>query len=45
MMKALAAVLEDNLKDLLPGGEHCKECPMDTAVQMANCTFSQLMGE
>uniref|UniRef100_A0A9J7Y431 Zgc:109744 n=1 Tax=Cyprinus carpio carpio TaxID=630221 RepID=A0A9J7Y431_CYPCA len=45
MMKALAAVLEDNLKDFLPGGEHCKDLPADKAVQMANCTFSQLMGE
>ncbi|KTF72715.1 hypothetical protein cypCar_00030654 [Cyprinus carpio] len=43
MMKALAAVLEDNLKDFLPGGEHCKDLPADKAVQMANCTFSQLM--
>ncbi|KTG04245.1 hypothetical protein cypCar_00002015, partial [Cyprinus carpio] len=45
MMKALAAVLEDNLKDFLPGGEHCKDLPTDIAIQMANCTFSQLMGE
>ncbi|XP_016300049.1 uncharacterized protein LOC107656639 [Sinocyclocheilus anshuiensis] len=45
MMKALAAVLEDNLKDFLPGGKHCKDLPTDIAVQMANCTFSQLMGE
>ncbi|XP_048058336.1 uncharacterized protein LOC125275444 [Megalobrama amblycephala] len=45
MMKALAAVLEDNLKDFLPGGEYCKDQPSDIAVQMANCTFSQLMGE
>lgn len=45
MMKALAAVLEDNLKDFLPGGEYCKDQPVDIAVQMANCTFSQLMGE
>ncbi|XP_043073937.1 solute carrier family 52, riboflavin transporter, member 2 isoform X1 [Puntigrus tetrazona] len=45
MMKALAAVLEDNLKDFLPGGEHCKDLPSDIAVQMANCTFLQLMGE
>ncbi|CAM4636669.1 unnamed protein product [Leuciscus chuanchicus] len=45
MMKALAAVLEDNLKDFLPGGEYCKDQPKDIAVQMANCTFSQLMAE
>ncbi|XP_051728900.1 solute carrier family 52, riboflavin transporter, member 2 [Ctenopharyngodon idella] len=45
MMKALAAVLEDSLKDFLPGGEYCKDQPSDIAVQMANCTFSQLMGE
>ncbi|XP_067281540.1 solute carrier family 52, riboflavin transporter, member 2 isoform X1 [Pseudorasbora parva] len=45
MMKALAAVLEDNLKDFLPGGEYCKDQPVDIAVQMADCTFSQLMGE
>ncbi|XP_051527834.1 uncharacterized protein LOC127425673 isoform X1 [Myxocyprinus asiaticus] len=45
MMKALAAVLEDNLKDFLPGGKLCKELSVDITVQMANCTFSQLMGE
>lgn len=45
MMKALAAVMEDNLKDFLPGGKHCKDMPGDVAVQMANCTFLQLMGE
>lgn len=45
MMKVLAAVMEENLKDFLPGGEYCKEIPMEISVQMANCTFSQLMGE
>lgn len=45
MTKALAAVMEDNLKDFLPGGKHCKDLPGDIAVQMANCTFLQLMGE
>ncbi|XP_056597735.1 solute carrier family 52, riboflavin transporter, member 2 isoform X1 [Triplophysa dalaica] len=45
MMKALAAVMEENLKDFLPGGEYCKELPTEINVQMSNCTFSQLMGE
>lgn len=45
MMKALAAVMEDNLKDFLPGGEYCKEMPREITVQMSNCTFLQLMGE
>lgn len=44
-MKALAAVLEDNLKVFLPGGKHCKDLSTDIAVKMANCTFSKLMGE
>lgn len=45
MMKALAAVMEENLKNFLPGGEYCKELPTEITIRMANCTFSQLMGE
>ncbi|XP_051520395.1 uncharacterized protein LOC127421407 [Myxocyprinus asiaticus] len=45
MVKALAAVMEDNLRDFLPGGKLCKELPVDITAQMANSTFSQLMGE
>ncbi|XP_076865939.1 uncharacterized protein LOC143517377 [Brachyhypopomus gauderio] len=45
MMKVLAAVMEENLKDFLPGGRYCKEPSVELAEQLASCTFSQLMGE
>ncbi|XP_026875359.2 solute carrier family 52, riboflavin transporter, member 2 isoform X1 [Electrophorus electricus] len=45
MMKVLAAVVEENLKDFLPGGRYCKEPSLELAEQLASCTFSQLMGE
>ncbi|XP_072531469.1 solute carrier family 52, riboflavin transporter, member 2 isoform X1 [Salminus brasiliensis] len=45
LMKVLAAVIEEDLREFLPGGKYCKEPSTELAVQLADCTFSQLMGE
>lgn len=45
MMKVIAAVMEENLKDFLPGGLYCKDPSGEFMEQFANCTLSQLMGE
>lgn len=45
MMKVIAAVMEENLKEFLPGGLYCKDPSGELVEQFANCTLSQLMGE
>ncbi|XP_063041994.1 solute carrier family 52, riboflavin transporter, member 2 isoform X1 [Engraulis encrasicolus] len=45
VVKVIAAVTEENLKDFLPGGIYCQEPPPDISKQLKNCTFSHLMGE
>ncbi|XP_027031327.1 solute carrier family 52, riboflavin transporter, member 2 isoform X1 [Tachysurus fulvidraco] len=45
MMKFIAAVMEENLKDFLPGGKYCKDHSGELMEQFASCTLSQLMGE
>ncbi|XP_053348198.1 solute carrier family 52, riboflavin transporter, member 2 isoform X1 [Clarias gariepinus] len=45
MMKVLAAVMEETLKDFLPGGLYCKDHSGELVEQLASCTFSHLMGE
>lgn len=45
MMKVIAAVMEENLKDFLPGGLYCKDPSEELKEQFTSCTFSQLMGE
>lgn len=45
MMKVIAAVMEENLKDFLPGGLYCKYPSGELVEQFASCTLSQLMGE
>ncbi|XP_062870918.1 uncharacterized protein LOC134333020 [Trichomycterus rosablanca] len=45
MMQVLAAVMENNLKDFLPGGQYCKEASVELAEQLAGCTLNQFMGE
>ncbi|XP_017576834.1 solute carrier family 52, riboflavin transporter, member 2 isoform X1 [Pygocentrus nattereri] len=45
MMKILAAVMEEDLKDFLPGGKYCKEPSPELVEQLSDCTFSKLMGE
>ncbi|KAK3532560.1 hypothetical protein QTP86_024141 [Hemibagrus guttatus] len=45
MMKVIAAVMEENLKDFLPGGMYCKDPSGELMEQFASCMLSQLMGE
>ncbi|XP_036423512.1 solute carrier family 52, riboflavin transporter, member 2 isoform X1 [Colossoma macropomum] len=45
MTQILAAVMEEDLKDFLPGGKYCKEPSPELVEQLSDCTFSQLMGE
>lgn len=45
MMKVIAAVMEDNFKDFLPGGLYGKDPSGELVEQFASCTLSQLMGE
>ncbi|XP_076158045.1 solute carrier family 52, riboflavin transporter, member 2 isoform X1 [Alosa pseudoharengus] len=45
VMKVIAAVTEENLKDFLPGGVYCQEPSAEVSNQLMNCTFSHLMGE
>lgn len=45
MMQVLVVVMEENLKDFLPGGKYCKEHSEELQKQLAGCTLSQLMGD
>ncbi|XP_071391776.1 uncharacterized protein [Centroberyx affinis] len=45
MVKVVAAVTEENLRDFLPGGKYGQSPPADVCLQMTSCTFSVLMGE
>ncbi|MCJ8746167.1 hypothetical protein PDJAM_G00138640 [Pangasius djambal] len=45
MMKVIAAVMEENLKDFLPGGLYCKDPSGELVEQFTSCTLSQLMGK
>lgn len=45
MMKVIASVMEENLKDFLPGGLYCKDPSGELMEQFASCMLSQLMGE
>lgn len=45
MMKVIAAVMEESLKDFLPGGLYCRDASGEHVEQLAGCTLSQLMGE
>lgn len=45
VMKVIAAVMEENLKDFLPGGVYCQEPSAEVSNQLKHCTFSHLMGE
>ncbi|KAL2080126.1 hypothetical protein ACEWY4_023919 [Coilia grayii] len=45
VMKVIAAVTEENLKDFLPGGIYCQEPSAEVSNQLKHCTFSHLMGE
>lgn len=45
MMKIIAALMEENLKDFLPGGLYCKDPSEELVKQFSSCTLSQLMGE
>ncbi|KAF4073774.1 hypothetical protein AMELA_G00247150 [Ameiurus melas] len=45
MMKVIASVMEENLKDFLPGGLYCKDPSGELMERFASCTLSQLMGE
>lgn len=45
MMKIIAAMMEENLKDFLPGGAYCRDPAGELMEQFASCTLSQLMGE
>ncbi|XP_029919749.1 uncharacterized protein LOC115367950 isoform X2 [Myripristis murdjan] len=45
MVKVIAAVIEENLMDFLPGGKYSQRPPEEVSSQVASCTFSVLMGE
>lgn len=45
VMKVIAAITEENLKDFLPGGVYCQEPSAEVSNQLMVCTFSHLMGE
>ncbi|XP_056154817.1 uncharacterized protein LOC130129047 [Lampris incognitus] len=45
ILKAIAAVTEENLGDFLPGGKYSQSPPPDICLQMANCKFVVLMGK
>ncbi|KAG9278927.1 solute carrier family 52, riboflavin transporter, member 2 isoform X1 [Astyanax mexicanus] len=45
MMKVVAAVIEEDLNEFLPGGKYCKEPSTELAEEFADCKFSHLMGE
>ncbi|KAM7373514.1 hypothetical protein PAMP_008359 [Pampus punctatissimus] len=45
MIKVIAAITEENLKDFLPGGTFSQVPSPDLSLQLVNCTFSVLMAE
>ncbi|KAM4604047.1 uncharacterized protein ACJ7VT_018671 isoform 2-T2 [Polymixia lowei] len=45
IVKVIAAVTGEHLKDFLPGGKYSQSPPADICSQLASCTFSALMGE
>ncbi|XP_076611061.1 uncharacterized protein LOC143335480 [Chaetodon auriga] len=45
MVKAIAAVTEEHLKDFLPGGTFSQVPPPDLCLRLVSCTFSVLMAE
>ncbi|XP_066530117.1 solute carrier family 52, riboflavin transporter, member 2 isoform X1 [Hoplias malabaricus] len=45
IMKVLAAVIEEDLKEFLPGGKYSREPSEELVKQLESCTFSQMMGE
>ncbi|XP_030645057.1 uncharacterized protein LOC115825371 isoform X2 [Chanos chanos] len=45
VMKVTAAVIEENLKDFLPGGMYCEEPSLEVAKELAIYSFSFLMNE
>lgn len=45
MVKVIAAVTEEHLKDFLPGGKLSQVLSPDVSLQLVSCTFSVLMAE
>ncbi|XP_031730663.1 uncharacterized protein LOC116398479 [Anarrhichthys ocellatus] len=45
LVKVIAAITEEHLKDFLPGGTFSKVPSPDLSLQMVSCTFSVLMAE
>ncbi|KAM7384656.1 hypothetical protein PAMA_011823 [Pampus argenteus] len=45
MIKVIAAITEENLKDFLPGGTFSQVPSPDLSLQLVDCTFSVLMAE
>lgn len=45
MIKVIAAVTEEHLKDFLPGGKFSQVPSSDLSLQLVSCTFSVLMAE
>ncbi|XP_045913976.1 uncharacterized protein LOC123976132 [Micropterus dolomieu] len=45
MVKVIAGVTEDHLKDFLPGGIFSQVPPPDLSAQLVSCTFSVLMAD
>lgn len=45
MVKLIAAVTDDHLKDFLPGGQLCQVPSPDLSLQLVSCTFSVLMAD
>lgn len=45
MVKAIAAVTEEHLKDFLPGGKLSQAPSPDLSLQLSGCTFAVLMAE
>lgn len=44
MVKVIAAVTEENLKDFLPGGIYSQNPSSDVSLNLSQCTFAVLMG-
>ncbi|XP_075995390.1 uncharacterized protein LOC142989650 [Genypterus blacodes] len=44
MVKVIAAVTEDNLKDFLPGGTYSQSPSPDARLKLSRCTLAVLMG-
>ncbi|XP_046874488.1 uncharacterized protein LOC124466730 isoform X1 [Hypomesus transpacificus] len=45
MVRVIAAVTEENLREFLPGGEYCQKPSMELSSMLTTCTFYTLMGE